>query len=71
MFDSDAACRKLSHHWRRLGALYEKAARECVERGSFDSAMKAASMAEACFWQATGEGDVVSLNDVLPKREAA
>jgi hypothetical protein len=71
MFDSDAACKKLSHHWRRLGSLYEKAAQECVERGSFDSAMKAARMAEACFWQATGEQDFISISDVLPKAEAA
>jgi len=67
MFDSDAAYKRIGRLWRKLGGLYEAQAYSLAERDLPDRAMKCARMAEVCFWQATGEGDPVTMSDLVPK----
>lgn len=71
MFDCDTAAKRCQNLWRKLGGLYEKAAYAAVERGSADTAMKCARMADVCFWQATGEHDTIMMKDVVPQPPAA
>lgn len=52
--------------WWKLGMLYDASARDIAECGADPfEAIKFAQAAEACYWQATGEGDFTSLTDLV------
>lgn len=65
--DIDSAAKRTANLWRKLGTAYERLAFAYIDKAFPEAALKCGRMAEACFWQATGEGDSVSLNDCLPK----
>jgi len=50
--------------WKTLGDHFAEMAREvCVDDAA--KAMRLAACAEACFWQATGEGDCWNVKDII------
>jgi len=69
-FDTNIAAARCNRMWRRLGGQFEAKAYEYAKQGLCDSSLKAARMADVCFWQATGEIDTIAMKDVLPKERA-
>lgn len=65
MFDSDNAATVTNRMWLRLGRSLDKVASKEAEAGHTSTAIRAARCAEACYWQATGEGTAVDLKDVI------
>lgn len=62
--NSDKACRATMLMWERIAKTADKRAREFAEKGSDRSALCWAKIADACYWQSTGEGDAITMNDV-------
>lgn len=55
---------RCSRMWWKMGSIMEKSAYEHADGGAqVAHAMKLARAAEACFWQAAGDGDVCSTKD--------
>jgi hypothetical protein len=50
--------------WLRLARALDKLALERAEATHVPDALRAARHAEACYWQATGEGTAVDLKDL-------
>lgn len=69
-YEPDHAFRDCRSLWLALGRALKKKALDRAEAGHETLAVKTARLAEVCFWQATGEGDQVSMKDVFPKAEA-
>lgn len=68
IFDSDAACNKIRNVWLGLGDQIAAAIPDMlISGGDPVNAVRWATCAEACFWQATGEGNSYDVKDVLPK----
>lgn len=65
MFDSDKAATATTRMWLRMGRLMDARAQERAKSGYADVAIQAARYAEACYWQATGEGTAIDLKDVI------
>jgi hypothetical protein len=65
MFDSDKAATAIGRMWLRLARKLDKLATEKSKDGHIGGAVQAARNAEACYWQATGEGTSVDLKDVV------
>lgn len=64
LYDTDAAFGRCSRMWRKLASVFEKHAYVSAEKGYLEIALKSARMAEVCFWQATGEEDLIRMKDV-------
>nr|DAQ12777.1 MAG TPA: hypothetical protein [Caudoviricetes sp.] len=71
MYDSDNAARDCRALWLKVGRSLKAKAVERAESGLETLAVRTARLADLCFWQATGEGDVTSMSDIFPKREDA
>jgi len=69
-YDSDHAARDCQRMWRRLAKACEGRAIEAAERGLSAVALERARLAEAAYWQAVGDGDIASFDD-LAKAGAA
>ena len=65
MFDSDKAATATNRMWLRLARHLEKYATDEAKAGHVPGAVRAARNAEACYWQATGEGNALDLKDVI------
>ena len=58
LFDTDKAYARVARMWLRLGRELERRAYDMAQESlSRSTAIELAAMAEACFWQATGESD--------------
>jgi hypothetical protein len=65
-FDTDAAAAATSKMWRELGDLIAKGlSANVMDLSDPEMAIRWASCAEACFWQATGEGDPQGIKEIL------
>lgn len=71
MYDSDNAERDCRALWLKVGRSLKTKAVERAENGHETLAVRTARLADLCFWQATGEGDVTSISDIFPKGEGA
>ena len=71
MYDTDNAARDCRALWLKVGRSLKAKAVERAERGDETLAVRTARIADLCFWQATGEGDVTSMSDIFPKMEDA
>lgn len=69
MFDSEKCGEKTSRMWVRLARQLEKLALERAGRGHDVPAVRAARLAAACFWEATGEAEWVSMSDLMDTKE--
>lgn len=67
IYDSDTASTRCQRMWRKLGGLMEKHSYEAADKGFLETALKAARIADVCFWQATGELDCMVMKDLLPQ----
>lgn len=65
MFDTNAALKRTSYMWRKLGGLYEKAAYDAIAKALPNHALACARIAEVCFFQATGDGSALEMKDVI------
>lgn len=65
MFDSDKAANATNRMWLRLARFLDKSSEERAKAGYTDEALKRARYAEACYWQATGEGTAIDLKDIV------
>lgn len=67
MFDEDKCASRNVRMWRKIGGMYERAAYEAVSdfRVAPTRAARLAEIAEACFWQATGQGDFRGLVKII------
>jgi hypothetical protein len=63
--DIDRVSTRVSRMWWRLGRLFEQAAVDAVEKQYHDTALKCGRMAEACYWQSTGDQDAASIKEAL------
>ena len=68
MMSSEQSSRRSTRMWSKIGGLIERFAYEMAEKGCAETACSAAQLAEACFWQATGEGDFTSMEHLLKDR---
>lgn len=64
MFNSDKAAAASGRLWLKLARTLDKLALEKAAGGYIDKAIKAARCADACYWQATGEGDAITLKEI-------
>lgn len=64
MFDSDKAAIATNRMWLRLARTLDKLAQERAAATHVPDALRAARHAEACYWQATGEGTAIDLKDL-------
>lgn len=69
MFDTDKAAVRNSRMWEKMGHLLKARAFYCAEKGWADDALKNARAADFCHWQATGEGDSFSAEQVFGKEK--
>ncbi len=65
MFDTDMASTATTRMWLKLARLLDRSIADYVIAGHVATAVKTARAAEACYWQATGEGDCSNLKDVI------
>ena len=65
MWDSDKAATATTRMWLRVARHLDKVATDEAKAGHVPTAIRAARNAEACYWQATGEGTAVDLKDVV------
>lgn len=71
MYDTDHAARDCRALWLKVGRTLKAKAVERAETGHETLAVKTARLADLCFWQATGEGDLTRMNDIFPKGEGS
>lgn len=71
MYDTDTAARDCRALWLKVARALKAKAVERAETGHEMLAVKTARLADLCFWQATGEGDVTSMKDIFPPERAA
>ena len=64
MWDADKATVRVARMWKALGTALDAASRSAAERGRSDDALKMAQAADACYWQATGDGEMITLKDL-------
>lgn len=65
MFDGDKAATATNRMWLRLARLLDKKVDAEMADGHQQTALRTARMAEACYWQATGESDCSNLKDII------
>lgn len=65
MMDIDRCFGANSRMWREVAKRLSDQALAFADNGDVAQAMSLAAAADACRWQATGEGDSVSLKDIL------
>lgn len=65
MKDADDAVKRASRMWWKLGVLLERHALSSAERGFAETAAKSARLANAAFWQASGEMEAPSLKELF------
>lgn len=64
MFDCDKAAVRCARMWRKIGLALELAAMSAADSGLSERAVALAKAADACFWQATGDGESITLKDL-------
>ena len=71
MIDAAKSGENTSKVWEELAQRFADAIPDLFIGGEPQKAIQYATYAEACWWQATGEGDAWNVKDVLPKEIAA
>lgn len=66
-YDSEQAQKNATRLWRSIAKVAEKKALENAERGFASSALEMAIIAEAAYWQATGDIDPSFIGDLRAK----
>jgi hypothetical protein len=62
-FESNDALEAIQRMWRQVGTRLAKHAVKSADNGYPDAALKSARVAEACFWQATGDNDTIDIGN--------
>lgn len=62
---SDNAGELMGEMWAEMGRSLQGLAIEAAAAGDWKSALELGRAADVCIWQATGEGDVTFLKDIL------
>lgn len=72
MFDEDASAKRTNRMWLKVAGIYERAAYEHAgNKFAPKLGAQMAEIAEACFWQATGQGDFEGMKRLLRGSEPA